>query len=99
MNENILQIVAIAGGTLLSLYGMIRSIRNEIRNNQKQMLESTLAEERRTLAMENRLNLLEEKTLHYDNLINLQLHQISGRLDSLFNYFVEHLSESQYEKD
>lgn len=99
MNGNILQIVAIAATTLISLYGMLRSVRNEIRSNQKQLLESKIAEERKTLAMENRLNLLEEKTSHYDNLVSLQLHQISQRLDSLFNYFIEHLAEARYEKD
>ncbi len=99
MNENTLQIVAIAATTLLSLYGMLRRVRNEIRSNQKQLLESKVAEERRTLAMENRLNLLEEKTTHYDNLITLQLHQISERLDSLFNYFIKHLAKARYEKD
>jgi hypothetical protein len=99
MNENILQIVTIAATTLISLYGMLRGVRNEIRSNQKQLLESKIAEERKTLAMENRLNLLEEKTTHYDNLITLQLRQISERLDSLFNYFIEHLAKARYEKD
>lgn len=78
---------------------MLRSVRNEIRSNQKQLLESKVAEERKTLAIENRLNLLEERTTHYDNLINFQLHQISERLESLFNYFIKHLAEAQYEKD
>lgn len=50
-----LEIIGLIAGSIISFYGMFRNIRNEMRLHQKQILESRLAEERRIMALENRL--------------------------------------------
>lgn len=73
------QLLAIVFGSLISFYGMLRNIRNEMRLLKKQILESRLTEEQRIMAIENRLELAEQRNDHFTNLINFQLNQINTR--------------------
>ncbi len=91
MDAGKIQLLLLGIGSLLSLYGMFRNIRLELRNNYKNLQESKLAEERRIMAFENRLNLLEERIRHYDELINVRLQEINARLDLLASSYFENI--------
>lgn len=90
-----IQILALVAGSIISFYGMFRNIRNEMRIHQKQILDSRLAEERRIMAVENRLELAEQRSDHFANLINFQLNQINSRLEILSTHFYEFIKEKQ----
>ncbi|MGQ9819948.1 MAG: hypothetical protein ACUVQ1_08540 [Candidatus Kapaibacteriales bacterium] len=74
------QLLGIVFASLISFYGVFRNIRNEMRQHQKQILESRLSEERRIMAIENRLGLAEQRNDHFANLVNFQLNQRSIRV-------------------
>jgi len=87
--------LVLLAGTLASVGTMFWKIRKEIQRSQKESLEQKVAEERRAMALENRINLLEQKTTQYGEILSTKLSDLTQRLDLLYSLFYEQISSKQ----
>jgi predicted nucleic acid-binding Zn-ribbon protein len=95
MDIQTFQMLVILAGTLASVGTMFWKIRKEIQRSQKESLEQKVAEERRAMALENRINLLEQKTTQYGEILSTKLSDLTQRLDLLYSLFYEQISSKQ----
>jgi predicted nucleic acid-binding Zn-ribbon protein len=95
MDFQTFQMLVILAGTLASVGTMFWKIRKEIQRSQKESLEQKVAEERRAMALENRINLLEQKTTQYGEILSTKLSDLTQRLDLLYSLFYEQISSKQ----
>jgi predicted nucleic acid-binding Zn-ribbon protein len=95
MDIQTFQMLVLLAGTLASVGTMFWKIRKEIQRSQKESLEQKVAEERRAMALENRINLLEQKTTQYGEILSTKLSDLTQRLDLLYSLFYEQISSKQ----
>ncbi|ROL60144.1 hypothetical protein D9V87_02865 [Bacteroidetes/Chlorobi group bacterium MS-B_bin-24] len=95
MDIQTFQMLVLLAGTLASVGTMFWKIRKEIQRSQKESLEQKVAEERRAMALENRINLLEQKTTQYGEILSTKLSDLIQRLDLLYSLFYEQISSKQ----
>jgi predicted nucleic acid-binding Zn-ribbon protein len=95
MDFQTFQMLVLLAGTLASVGTMFWKIRKEIQRSQKESLEQKVAEERRAMALENRINLLEQKTTQYGEILSTKLSDLTQRLDLLYSLFYEQISSKQ----
>ncbi len=93
-NQNF-QMLLMLLGTFASVGTMFWKIRKEILRTQKENFEQKVAEERRTFELENRIVLLEQKTMHYGEILSSKLSDLSQRVDLLYNLFYEQIYSKQ----
>ncbi len=74
---------------------MFWKIRKEFLRSQKESFEQKVAEERREFELENRIALLEQKTMHYGEILSSKLSDLTQRVDLLYNLFYEQMYSKQ----
>jgi len=89
------QTLFLLAGTLISVATMFWKIRKEILRSWKEVLEQKVAEEHRAMALENRINLLEQKTMQYGEILSSKLTDLNQRLDMLYALFYEQIYSKQ----
>jgi len=81
MESAVVQILGVTVGTLVSIFTMLIKIRKEIVRHQKEVVESRVAEEKRIIALENRIELVEQETLYNISMLNQRLAELNQRFD------------------
>ncbi|MGB9772227.1 MAG: hypothetical protein ACPLX7_09700 [Candidatus Kapaibacteriota bacterium] len=85
MDSTLLQILGATFGTLISIFTMLYKIRKEIVRQQKEIFEARLTDERRLLALENRITLVEQQTLSNIATLNQRLFELNQRFDMFYD--------------
>lgn len=97
MDIQLIQILGATLGTFLSLLTMLVKIRKEIIRHQKETLEARLADERRLLALENRIALVEQQTLSSIDALNQRLFELNQRFDLFYDILHKQYARCGYE--
>lgn len=95
MENQTFQMLLMLLGTFASVGTMFWKIRKEILRSQKENFEQKVADERRAFELENRIVLLEQKTMHYGEILSSKLSDLSQRVDLLYNLFYEQIYSKQ----
>jgi hypothetical protein len=97
METHLIQILGATLGTFLSLLTMLIKIRKEILRHQKETLEARLTDERRLLALENRIALVEQQTLSSIAALNQRLFELHQRFDLFYDILYKQIPRCDYE--
>lgn len=97
MEESLVQILVATAGVFASIMTLLIKIRKEINRHQKEVLEIRLAEERRIIALENRIALVEQQTIYQKEILNERLSEMNLRLDALYENICKQPLHCRYE--
>lgn len=88
--------INILPGVITALIGLMTAffaIKNELKKNTENMLQSKLNDEKRISFQEQRMALTEEKMHFVEEILKERLEEINSRISELSNYFISHLKE------
>lgn len=99
METGIIQIIGVTIGTFISIITMLIKIRKEIVRQQKGNFRARLQDERRLLALEKRIELLEQQTLASISSLEQRLFELNQRFDLFYEILYKHYAKSYYENE
>ncbi len=97
MQDGIIQILAATAGIFASILTLLIKLRKEIHRHQKEVIEIRLAEERRIIALENRIALVEQQTLYQNQMLNDRLSELNQRLNAFYDFICNQPNLCRYE--
>ncbi|MFN3307306.1 MAG: hypothetical protein ACK42Z_09005, partial [Candidatus Kapaibacteriota bacterium] len=84
-------------GVFASIMTLLIKLRKEIHRHQKEMIEIRLAEERRIIALENRIALVEQQSLYQSQMLNERLSELNLRLNAFYDFLCNQPNLCRYE--
>lgn len=91
MNQDLHQIFIAAITVLVSVISFFFAIRNELKKNSEQFVQSKLLEEKRHSSHEQRIALIEERFAFMDTALSFRLDEINKHLSLFSGDFYDHI--------